>query len=312
MTDASWPATAVPRWLRPAVVWFARRWVTRMLARAAAALVRVQIFDRSMTLAAQAFTSIFPILILLGALLGARHRAQLAEIAHLPTTSRHLIQEALGQTGLSAFGVLGTVVVLVSSTGLARALTRAYASVWAPNSPPTRPRSSWRWMLAVGVLAGYIVGSRLLGGLTDRLPVPVLASAVTLLLIDCALAILLPRILLAGTPPVRMLVAGGVAYALAMAVVRPVGSVYLPRALQTSDERYGTIGLAFTYISWLYVLSFCLLVTAVIGRVVAEDEGVLGRTIRGFRARPDRTAAGTRSADPDVRPRDADLGRTPG
>ena len=109
---------------------------------------------------------------------------------------------------------------------------------------------------------------------------PRLWSAVVLLLVDFALAIILPRLLLGGRPPVRLLVPSGCAFALAMAAVRPVGLAYLPHALQISDDRYGTIGLAFTYISWLYVLSFCLLVTAVLGRVVADDEGVLGRLVR--------------------------------
>jgi membrane protein len=51
--------------------------------------------------------------------------------------------------------------------------------------------------------------------------------------------------------------------------------------LQSSADRYGTIGVAFTYIGWLYVLAFCLLMTAILGQVVAQDEGALGRLIRG-------------------------------
>jgi membrane protein len=81
-----------------------------------------------------------------------------------------------------------------------------------------------------------------------------------------------------------MLVPGACVFALVMLVVRPVGAVYLPRALQASDDRYGTIGLAFTYISWLYVLSFCLLGAAVLGRELAEHEGAIGRFARGTRA----------------------------
>jgi membrane protein len=42
--------------------------VVRLVTRTATGLVQLQIFDRAMTLAAQAFTSIFPVLILSGAL----------------------------------------------------------------------------------------------------------------------------------------------------------------------------------------------------------------------------------------------------
>jgi membrane protein len=56
--------------------------------------------------------------------------------------------------------------------------------------------------------------------------------------------------------------------------------VYLPRALRSSADRYGTIGVAFTYIGWLYVVAFCLLLAVVFGYVLAHDEGPLGRWIR--------------------------------
>jgi uncharacterized BrkB/YihY/UPF0761 family membrane protein len=62
--------------------------------------------------------------------------------------------------------------------------------------------------------------------------------------------------------------------------------VWLPRALEVSADRYGSIGVAFTYLAWLYVVSFCVLLTAVFGEVIAVDRGWLGRRISG----PSRTA----------------------
>ena len=62
---------AVPRRLRPLAEAVLAHRLGGLLLRVAGELVRVQIFDRAMTLAAQAFTSIFPILIMLGALSGA-------------------------------------------------------------------------------------------------------------------------------------------------------------------------------------------------------------------------------------------------
>jgi membrane protein len=271
----------LPPRLRPPLAWVARRWVGRLLGRTMAGLVRVQIFDRSMTLAAQMFTSIFPLLILLAALVGGGTADRLADWAGLPQSSRNVLDDALSHSGLSAFGVVGSVVVLVSSTGLARALARAYAAVWAVSRPPTGPRASWRWLATVLTLAVFAVATRLLAGITGRLPLPHISSAVLLWLADCGLAVLLPWLLLGGGVSVRALAPGGVIFGLFMLVVRPTGSVYLPRALQTSSERYGTIGVAFTYIGWLYVLAFCLLLAAILGHVVTQDEGMLGRLVRG-------------------------------
>ena len=74
---------------------------------------------------------------------------------------------------------------------------------------------------------------------------------------------------------------GAVLFAGAMVFLRPTSKVWLPHALEVSAERYGTIGVAFTYLAWLYVLSFCFLAAGVIGQVLTTDAGWLGRRLRG-------------------------------
>ncbi|GAA3383605.1 DUF7144 family membrane protein [Cryptosporangium minutisporangium] len=261
----------VPAWLRPRVGLLLGHRIGQVLAHTAGELLRVQIFDRSMTLAAQAFTSVFPLLLMLGALFGQRLRAALSDTVHLPAATQELFRDALGQSGLSSFGVAGCVIVLLSTTGLARALTRAYAAVWEVTGTPHGVRALWRWLATVLTLALLMVGTRVIGAVTEGFWFPRVSSGAALFLADCALTILVPRVLLAGRVPLRKLVAGGVIYGLLMLALRPAGGLYLPRTLRVSEERYGTIGLAFTYIGWLYVLSFALLLTAVLGRVLDED-----------------------------------------
>ncbi len=255
--------------------------VARIVVRTATGLTRLEIFDRAMTIAAQAFTSIFPVLILIGALVGRRLRTLLEATVDLSAASRQLLGEAFGGGGVGAFGVVGSVAVLISATSLARALGRAYGYLWAVRRLPAGLAATWRWLATILLLVVFIVGTRILGWLAGLLPHPHVSLAVLSLLVDGATTVLLPWLLLGGAVPVRMLAPGACVFALAMLVVRPVGAVYLPRALQISDDRYGTIGLAFTYISWLYVLSFCLLATAVLGRELAADDGALGRFVRG-------------------------------
>jgi membrane protein len=257
-------------------------WPGRLLVGTTAGLVRVQIFDRAMTVAAQAFTSIFPILIMAAALLGSGPSEQFAEAADLPPASRSLIEDALSSgRGLGAFGIVGSVIVLVSATSLSRALARAYGSVWDLPRLTTGLSMAWRWLATVLLLATFLVANRLLGWVTDQLPLSAVASAILLAAADCAIAVVVPWLLLTGHVSPRMLLPGGILFAVAMLVIRPAGAIYLPRALATSGERYGPIGLAFVYVSWLYVLSFALLLTALLGQVVARDEGVVGRFIRG-------------------------------
>jgi membrane protein len=259
---------AVPRRLRPLAAAVLANRVGGVLLRVTGELIRVQIFDRAMTLAAQVFTSVFPLLIMLGALFGERVRTWIKARLDLPPATERLLEETLGGSHSNTFGVLGSLVVIISATGLARALLRAYRIIWM--APPARggAAATVRQVAAVLLLAMFVVAIRLLGSLAGRLPVPHLASAAVMLPADVAVATGIPLLLLG--PAVarhRLLVAGAVFGAL-MIAVRAAGSIYLPRALESSSRHYGTIGLAFTYIGWLYVLSFVLLLSAILGRVL--------------------------------------------
>ncbi|MFF0374307.1 YhjD/YihY/BrkB family envelope integrity protein [Actinoplanes missouriensis] len=263
---------AVPRRLRPGAELILGNRAGALLLRIASELFRVQIFDRSMTLAAQAFTSIFPILIMFGALFGHRARGELDRVLQVPDSSARLIDEALSGSRSGAFGVVGSLIVIVSATGLARALARSYRAIWsAPGRRGGPAATAWQ-IGAVLMLVFFLVAIRVLGWLTGMLPAPHVIGVLVTLLSDFVLAVMLPRILLGpGLPRNRLLVSAAV-FGAAMVGVRAVGSVYLPRALQASADRYGTIGLAFTYIGWLYVISFCLLLCAVAGAVLTSSE----------------------------------------
>ncbi|MFC7528668.1 YihY/virulence factor BrkB family protein [Actinoplanes sp. GCM10030250] len=261
---------AVPRRLRPRAALILGNRAGKTLLKAASELVRVQVFDRSMTLAAQAFTSIFPLLIMFGALLGSRARDRLDELVRLPDSSARLLDEALGGSRNGAFGLVGGLIVVVSATGLARALNRSYRAIWLERGRRPGPAATAWQVGTVLMLVLFLVSARILGWLTGMLPAPRVAGVALALVADFALAFLLPRILLGPGLPRRRLLFAGALFGLAMVGVRAAASVYLPIALQSSAERYGTIGLAFTFISWLYVLSFCLLITAVAAGLASD------------------------------------------
>ena len=65
----------------------------------------------------------------------------------------------------------------------------------------------------------------------------------------------------------RELLPGSVLAGLGFAVAGMVGRVVLPPLLADSANRYGVLGMAFTYIGWLLVLACVLLVAATSGRV---------------------------------------------
>ena len=291
MTDAERSTVEVdrivdrtPRRLQPFVSWLMEAWLGRCVLRIAARFIRLEMFDRSMTVAAQVFTSVFPILIMAAVWVGSRNTDDLADAIDMPDETRVVIQEALANTGSSAFGIVGTLIVLISATSLSRALSRAFAAIWDLPRPKAGLIRAWRWLSAVLLLAAFIVLVRWMTHLTSALPAADRWGWIVPLTLDTVVAVLVPRILLSGQVPVRQLLPGALVFGLVMLAVRPATSVFLPRALDVSADRYGVFGVAFTYIAWLYAISFCFLVAALIGQVIASDRGRLGRWIRGAEA----------------------------
>ena len=250
----------------------------RIVLQAAAGLGRVEVFDRSMTIAAQFFTSVLPVLILI-ATLGSNSDG-FADAIDLPEQSRQILEGAVDSGG-AAFGIVGAIFVLVSATSLSRALARAFAALWGRPRPQTRLSSAWRWVAVVLVCAHSLGLVRAAGEPLDSIPPRELWPRVVSFSWDVAVAAFVPWALLAGAVRARMLVPGALLFALLMITVRPATQAWLPGALEASADRYGSIGVAFTYLTWLYVAAFCFLATALLGQVLATGPGMLGRRIRG-------------------------------
>jgi membrane protein len=270
----------IRRRLQLAAAWATSHWPGRIFIRTIAGVARVELFDRSMTIAAQLFTSVVPLLILGMVVLGQQHADQIADLIDMPQTTQRVLDDALASSDASSFGVLSSLMALISATSLARALTRAYGAVWTIPRVRSSLSDSWRWVVAVLMLTAFAVAVRLLTWLAGQSSFPHLATAVITACADTLVAVLLPWILLTGRLPIRRLVPGAVIFGLVMMAVYPAGAVYLPYALEASADRYGTIGVAFTYIGGLYIFSFCLLTAAVLGEAIAQDEGAVGRFIR--------------------------------
>ena len=270
----------LPPRLRGRLVWLLSRWPGRIALRSATTSIRLELFDRSMTIAAQVFTSVFPILILTATRVSASNAEAFADAVDMPEESESILVDA-AQGSSTAWGVTGTLIVLVSATSLSRALTRAYAAIWNLPRPKSGLGNAWRWLAVVIGLALAVIITRALSGQAADVPPRNVWQLAVSLFCDLGVAVFVPWLLLTGAVPLRRLVPGAALFALVMLVVRPASSAWLPRALETSADRYGSIGVAFTYLAWLYVVSFCFLTAAVIGRVVATDSGWVGARIRG-------------------------------
>jgi membrane protein len=262
----------------------------RIATRTASGLQEIEPFDRAMTLAAQAFTSVFPLIIAIAALLPAGSRRvsdRLADGLGLPDSSRavlELVLPAQPQTR-GAFGILGVVIVVISATSLSRALARMFAKVWQV-PPAAGLASGWRWVAVLFGVAFSFITMRALHFAGSGDPYRTAGSLLLTLILNSLLWIWAPWLLLARRVSWRRLLPGGVIMGSCTVATSMASGVYLPRALVSASRHFGALGVAFTYIGWLFIVAFVLVCSTVLGAVLARDESRLAQLIVGEREGP--------------------------
>lgn len=242
---------------------------------------RLEPFDRAMTLAAQAFTSIFPLVIAALSVLNRPDAGwlseRLADTLGLPSSSRSILEDALPDNNEQAatFGFLGLLIVLVSATSFSRALTRMYAKAWSIPSPGwSKP---WRWITAVTAIAASAVLLRALQRAGDGSDAGMAGALLLTFLVNSVLWTWVPSVLLARKISWPLLAPGGVLMGVVSVVSYFVSRIYMPHALEYAEEKFGDLGVAFTYIGWLFAVAFALIAATVIGVVLAREPGPVSR-----------------------------------
>ncbi|MEE4024112.1 hypothetical protein V1Y59_13590 [Gordonia sp. PKS22-38] len=259
------------------------------------------ITDRAMTLAAQAFTAVLPMVILMSAL--PSHDMVAGALDGLGINPQQVdLTDSSTPDSVTAFGVLGALMVVAGATSLSRALGRMYVSIWRVAKLPLS--GWWRWvvvilLLPIGVVAQGFAAS--LHGLTvtgmtvDGYGlVGVILEIAATFVIWTSMFTLLPRLLVSSQVPMRLLALNG-AVTGALITVFLVGSrIALPAFLTETTQHFGTLGLVFAAISWLFFFAGIVVVCAIVTHSLVTDEGAVGGWIRThfgeprpFAARPD-------------------------
>ncbi|MEZ5114944.1 MAG: YhjD/YihY/BrkB family envelope integrity protein [Candidatus Nanopelagicales bacterium] len=277
----------LPARLQGPARWLLENAPGRVGLRTATVLRRTEAFDRSMTLSAQFFTSMFPLMIIIAMFASRVQSEQIGSSIGLPPETQQVLNDAVSSKGFEAFGVLGLLLVLISATSLSRALARSFCAVWELPRPTASPRNWWRWIAVVVGLVVAVLMLRYLANFTEQLTPGPLWTVLLAGLAWSALLWLVTWVLLEARVPWRGLAPGALLSGFVLAVVSRVASAVMPQALQTSQDRYGAIGVAFTYIALLYVVSLIIVGGAVLGRALVTDESPLGAWLRGDATLPD-------------------------
>jgi membrane protein len=251
---------------------------------------RLEPFDRAMTLAAQAFTSIFPVVIVTFSVLphdeSGRLGSRLADALALPPGTESALSGAFPEDAEQAttFGLLSLLIVLLSATSFSRALTRMYAKLWSVRGPGWR--SPWRWLATIVAISFTTVAIQALLRTASGSGGWMAAALLLNVVVTTVLWTWVPSVLLAAEVPWRLLAPGGVLAGLASVATYAASRVYMPSAMQYADRHYGELGVAFTSIGWLFCVAFVLIAASVVGAAVATEPGPASRYLARRSPRP--------------------------
>jgi uncharacterized BrkB/YihY/UPF0761 family membrane protein len=151
--------------------------------------------------------------------------------------------------------LLGIVLLLWAGIGVVKALRLTSRLAWRMTSVPP-----WNWLrgsigvigAVIGILAVQWLRNRLLGGPWYLDLVSLIIGTLTVLAIFTVILDLLPRP--EGVPWTAM-IPGAVLMTAGILIIRLVTIVYFSRRLDSASELYGGLGMAATFLLWLYVIS---------------------------------------------------------
>ena len=221
-------------------------------------------------LAAQAFTSLIPFMVVVAAFApGDGDLAdRLVERFDLSGASARSVEELFASSGetKSAITWISIVILILSALSFTRALQRIFQRAYGYDKGGVKDISrGFGWIVAL--IAWIAVSSPLQGSLED----------VGGIVFAVALSSATGFVLWLGTPMLRLgerdwhhLAPGALSSAILGALLGVASGIYVPIAMTWSADRYGLIGIAFALQSWLLVAAFVVVIGAVVGATVVE------------------------------------------
>jgi membrane protein len=247
-------------------------------------LIEVKFLDRTVILAGQAFSAILPLIMVVSTVSphpgGDSPAAALARRLGLSPREVSSLQSAIAPppSARASIGILGVILAILTATSFARALQRSYELAW--RLPPAGLRAAWRPLALVIGLAIYVELLFLFSRLVRGVPARTLLEDLVTFAGAWAVWTGAGWMLLAGRVRPRLVAVGGLLTAVGFAALRRLAALYLPDLVAGNQQQFGLLGVAFTLFSWLSACAFVIVVATVVGAVLADDPGRLGRFIR--------------------------------
>lgn len=167
----------------------------------------------------------------------------------------------------------GLVLLVYTLNSAYRALRLVHVVSWQDRPERAGPlATALSWALLMAMLLWGGLASALASRLPDAWPLTGTLLVAALGGTWLALSMLLPH----GTASWRALLPGAAVVAVGLATMHVVSSSYIPRKLSSSSALYGTLGLAATLMTWLFLACRLIVAATVLNALLWERGRVLG------------------------------------
>ncbi len=230
----------------------------------------VQGIERSIVLASQAFTALFPLLIVYASIAprvdGDNFADSIVDRFELTGSAADSVHTAFAPPDTVQGGVtFGSVLFLIlAALAFTRTFQRIYEHAWRLDSIGMRG-TGWGLIWLGATAIWYSVRP------ATELEIGPLFDTIVTLSFGAGIWILTPYLLLARRLPWQRLFPSALLTAIVMSGVSVAGLVYVPRNVASSAEQFGVIGVAFALLGWLVVLGFAITMSATGGAVLTEE-----------------------------------------
>jgi membrane protein len=193
-----------------------------------------------------------------------------------------------------AASIVGFVGVLWSGLGVVSALQFAYNSVWQVKDRGMKDKAfGLLWLAGAGLLfVGGAAATTVLRWLPGFLaPVGILVGFA----VSFGLWLWTSRVLPNTKVPWKALVPGALLGAIGLEILKVVGAYYVPKAVASSSQLYGSLGIVFAVLAWLLIFGRLVVYSAVLNVVRYEKHQGTIRAIIEAPPVPDVRAVADRS-----------------
>ena len=247
-------------------------------------LLEMEFIDRSIALAAKAFVSFFPFLIVVTALTPDSVRDEvLIDVSGrfgISGNAYGTLQQAFTSADetRAATGVIGAVIAVAYAISFTTALQRVYLRAWR------RPAGRGTHNRGRGVIwmAGIVALMLVLTMVRDVLQIPTGPAAVWAIWLVVATGVSwwTAHLMLRGEVRWRALIPTALVTGVGSWLYTLAASVWMPATVTKQFAQFGAFGIALALVTWFTGLALLVTVAAVLGRAIAEGGGALGSSLR--------------------------------